>query len=478
STFSIGEAIYIAIKPVIKLIVTSAIGALLARKNILDAESSRKLSIVIINVMLPGLIFSKIIPSLSPDQPVVLGVLILTAVIYLAVGYVFALIVWVTTSNPYNWKHGLLCSGIFNNVGDLPMAYVLTIGKGPPFTEDDTDLGLAYATILACVTMLGVINLGGAKLIAKDFRDYDPSQDHTPEVDVENAPTDSHDINKDTLEPNSYPLTRIPSAPLAPMYSLTEINTDTISRTFSHTSAAARSLRSGRSRALSHDSSVRSYRGHESVISSDSEDTHKTHRNIIVRMWNDSILPFLKGLMNPPSITLIVSIIIAFVPPLKALFVSTNYHIAQAPDGMPVLNVFIDIGDFLGRATVTCGMLLLGAMIGRLRFAKLPHGFWRSVALMTILKLVVLPIIGIAWVEYMQSDLGWIPKDDQMLAFVLIITAGVPSATTQVYFTTYFAPPGIHPIALDCLAIYLLVQYISLIVTLPIVVSYTLMNII
>jgi auxin efflux carrier family protein len=63
-----------------------------------------------------------------------------------------------------------------------------------------------------------------------------------------------------------------------------------------------------------------------------------------------SILKFLLSLISPPSITCLLSLIIALVPQLKALFVSgvPGVNIPNAPDGLPPMEWMLDIADFGG----------------------------------------------------------------------------------------------------------------------------------
>jgi hypothetical protein len=93
---------------------------------------------------------------------------------------------------------------------------------------------------------------------------------------------------------------------------------------------------------------------------------------------------------------------------------------------------------------------------------------------MGVLKLVVLPIIAVLWVKKLQS-MGWIAPDDLMIVFVLIVTAAVPTATSQLVLTAMFSPPNSDEhLEIDCLAANLICQYSLLCFTLTIVVTYTL----
>jgi hypothetical protein len=71
---------------------------------------------------------------------------------------------------------------------------------------------------------------------------------------------------------------------------------------------------------------------------------------------------------------------------------------------------------------------------------------------MAILKLAVLPIIGVLWTQLLTFHSPLVREDQTMLRFVMILLSGgfadleepnvVPTATTQVVLTQIFAPVG------------------------------------
>lgn len=103
------------------------------------------------------------------------------------------------------------------------------------------------------------------------------------------------------------------------------------------------------------------------------------------RLWM-IIRPFI----TPPSIALVLSLIIANVPILKALFMENpDIHMPQAPDQRPPLDFLMEIAVFAGPTVPVIGMLLLGAALSRLNMSGLPKGFWKAAVMMAGLKLVV-----------------------------------------------------------------------------------------
>jgi predicted permease len=114
------------------------------------------------------------------------------------------------------------------------------------------------------------------------------------------------------------------------------------------------------------------------------EDT-PAKRRLMARVWKSYLSP----VFAPPSTALIVGLIVANVPPLKALFVQTDFNMPSAPDDKPPLDFFMDICNFGGNATPVLGMILLGAALSRMTIKGLPQGFWKSIVSMATLKLVI-----------------------------------------------------------------------------------------
>lgn len=97
-----------------------------------------------------------------------------------------------------------------------------------------------------------------------------------------------------------------------------------------------------------------------------------------------------KPLLNPPSISLVASIIIANVQPLKALFIHTeSFSMRDAPDKKPPLDFIMEITRFAGPSVPVLGLILLGAAFSRMSIKSLPKGFWKSIVVMAVFKLVV-----------------------------------------------------------------------------------------
>jgi predicted permease len=134
-------------------------------------------------------------------------------------------------------------------------------------------------------------------------------------------------------------------------------------------------------------------------------------------------LVFLRSLMNPPSLAIVISFIIAVIPPLKALFVPgvPGTHIPSAPDGQPPLALIMKTAQFIGGASVPMGLITLGSALARL---SIPRNQWSSLPLgaigsLAIGRLVVMPVLGI-FICQQFTHVGLIDSSNNVLRFVCL----------------------------------------------------------
>lgn len=652
---SVGGAIYIAVKPLVKIFLNCFMGYMLAKKNILTVEVIKSVSVLVVNWLMPALIFYNVINCIKGADIALIGVFVLTNFIYETLGFVFALICKLFTPNPRYWTGGLLIAGSMTNIGDIPIAYITTLAGGSLFSSDDAMKGTAYSVIFLTTFIFTFFNLGSYRLIERDFtkrvRDieegkYVPNLPPEPSLrplfdmiiqtfrrlvsrssqpataagaaatkekvcepepiseekitirdetiaDEPRNNTNGFDDAKDRNKPlplnqkqhndaiSAFNLNRrasitsyrstgaIPdrSSPISPQSSASSSQR---SNTLEHSIPVERFHTTGSISSLPKIRKITSVSGVKKAFipeaglllstkfEDDSDEEDKIGRRIppeniknVINAYSqtnrlekvisrhgatprvqnpvagemtdmesieESLEPistleriatsssvmalkkkkrsvkhwmakhkmgflweFLSNFMRPPSMALIISITLTMIPWTRALFHQDPGHshgIPMAPDGHPPLSFIMDITSFVGAAEVPLGLATLGATISRLSLRGLPKGFWKSVVLMTLLKLVVLPIIAIAWAQKMRS-LGWIAADNHIAIFVMIISSGVPSATSQVYLTAIYSDPESEEHEeMDCLAANLIAQYSSLLFTMTILVSYTLKKVI
>ncbi|KAG0664181.1 hypothetical protein C6P45_000666 [Maudiozyma exigua] len=625
----VGAAIYIALKPILKIYTIMFIGFLLARFDIVSMEVARGISNMVVNAILPCLTFNKIVSNISWKDIKVIGVILLSAVLLFVVGGACSMLTKFITPAPKMWFWGLLFGGIFPNISDLPIAYMQSMGNGTIFNEDEANKGVAYSCIFLFAQSFLMMNFGMWRLVGLDFKDTpaDDSDENEYESDAsaidakvstqnsqDNALKDYFEVNPKvslvqvTTQRKQGELTdNIPyhsdqdtNSDAFELYSIDSyvdvedqnslhssdivdtigssnaisedrkhtvnetsrklpglnrigsiISSPAILRTTDSNEAATTlpHLRTGRSvsraleRALTRTNTGRStansmiaeysavkriqsgqlnlqrpltftkYIGEENTglgslhgegdsesefndiesnphritqhISHDSDNTNENKKKIsnlmkrmrlntskFIRRYHLGWLSyFLINCLRPASLGALLGIICALIPWVKACFVDTYVHVHKAPDSLPVLNFIMDFTAYIGNACVPLGLLLLGGMLARLQVESIPKGFIKTVVMLTVCGLIIIPIIGVLWANKLYN-MNWL--DNKVSKFIMVLTWSMPSATAQVYFTAFYSPvEGKHE-QMDCLSIFMLIQYAVLFITLSFVVTYTL----
>ncbi|KAF8417226.1 auxin efflux carrier [Tirmania nivea] len=461
SEITVDEVIFTSVKPIIKMAAIALGGGIFARMGVLTPEACRANATLIMSMLLPLMIFSTVVPSFDPNNMAAIFALVLSGVVYMVMGLTFGLIVRWLTPIPVTWKGGIVAAGLLGNWGDLVIGYISTLTKSQPFQPQDADLGTAYCSIFMIVQIVVLYNLGGLQLIKRDF-------DHRPRTDLEKS--SGHKLKAIREAPTKGTDAEFQVPHLASRLGAMRRRVSSI--------ATQRPI--GYSQAEPQDSSQQVSNCDDIAIEEvdytptpfsnistvDVTQRGSNNPNLTVkekvslgrRVW----LAF-KSLLNPPSVSLIVSIIIANVQPLKALFIHTDsFSVKDAPDQKPPLDFIMEITRFAGPSVPVLGLVLLGAAFSRMSIKSLPKGFWKSIILMAIFKLIITkgPIIGMVWTTQLAKNTPLIPTDDKILQFVMIMTSGTPSATSQIYLTTIFAPPDKQgSVEMSALSALLLAQY-------------------
>jgi predicted permease len=149
----------------------------------------------------------------------------------------------------------------------------------------------------------------------------------------------------------------------------------------------------------------------------DHHSSHRHHHDILSRSWH-----FLKQLLKPCTVVIILSFVISLVDPIKALFIppSSNFqpHFRPtAPDGQPPLAFIFDTATFIGDACIPLGLICLGSALACLSLRSggpFPKG---AIASLALGKMVVIPIIGVAITRWF-ARVGFVHHDDKVLQFI------------------------------------------------------------
>ena len=184
SKIGLGEAIYIALKPIFKIYTIIFVGFLLAKFNIVSMENAKGISNMVVNAILPCLTFNKIVSNISWRDIKEVGVIILSAIILFLFGAAGAMVTNYTTPVPKTFFWSFIFAGLFPNISDLPIAYTQSMGNGAIFTEAESEKGVAYSCIFLFTQSFLMMNFGMWRMVGLDFRD---AKKPTSDIESQNS---------------------------------------------------------------------------------------------------------------------------------------------------------------------------------------------------------------------------------------------------------------------------------------------------
>ncbi|KAF7342249.1 Auxin efflux carrier [Mycena venus] len=451
------------------------------------------------------LMFSKIVPSFSVQNIGALGPIVLIAVVYQVLGGVVAWIVTQFFWVPHRFRWGILVAGVWANVGDIPTAVVLSIMGAAPFNGSaDQTLSVGYISGFLFVSMITFFPLGGNRLVALDFvgPDLEPEDVkevmrrrrrrifvHWPRLAIR------HLMGRKAVHPNQHDEKSLTTHdPVRPVNEVERISRPCPTLPPKHVSfyEPADEARSDRisggpsngwqSRVTSpaptttavdtHDILDSKSIGADPVLPTSSKTNPVPISRTQRRRITGTLLTFLRNLLIPPSISIVLSFAIALAPPLKALFVSIDsFHIHPAPDGQPPLAFVMDAATFIGAASVPMGLVCLGSALARLRMPRgscdtLPVG---AILAFSVGKMLVFPVLGVLLCKGLVH-VGVIASDDKVLQFICMFFACLPTGTTQVFVTQVASGTG----SAEHLSAFLIPQYALMLVSMTALTAYAL----
>ncbi|KAH3684097.1 hypothetical protein WICPIJ_004921 [Wickerhamomyces pijperi] len=519
-SLSLGQAIYLAVKPIMKVYLVMFVGFMSVKLDLMSMETSRGISNTLVNLILPCLTFNKIVKNLSGSKIKLIGVIIMSGIVIFGVGGLLAFLLGLVLPGiPKKWRYGFIFAGIFCNISDLPIAYVQSLGSGIVFKLDEVDEGCTISVIFLVVQQLLLMNCGVFQVVGLDFRDYEGDDEKEVEtvgssgssVSTEakavgtSSSSDLSATEKSNLK-NSFDSTKSNNNNTAiARAQLSRTNTNMSHESFYSTRSAARMAHHPQDREtvineyseagalrqqhnnieeLARTISLRQEIGLnrdaiDEVIETDEGGVivieHKHEPSKFDLFFERHKLGWLKYLIvnfkRIPSIVVLIALTIAMIPWIRCLFVKNSIHIKEAPDHQPVLSVIMDFTDYVGQAAIPLGVILLGGMIARLNVGAFNWKFLFSACCFTAMRLVLMPVLGVLYVKGLaKSNL----ISTNIEKFVLILSCSVPSATAQVYFTAFYTPLIGDHVQMDCLAVLLMIQYPVLLLSLPTVMTYVL----
>ncbi|KAI0830249.1 auxin efflux carrier [Trametes gibbosa] len=461
---STGLLIYLGVMPLIKtyvhLFVALICGYVLVKIGMFPPAASRGLSIISINIALPALIFANIVPSFTLANISALGPVILIASIYMFSEFAMGMIIREVCYVPRNFWQGIVIMTGMSNWGNL--------------------LGVSYVSIFTVCYHICFWVGGGAHSLSWDYLPGVPQGEEaerhvswkekpigrivaryilrlpmTPPLppainyikrDEEDAYSEKE--CKVSIETFEVPATDLPKViiseePQSDPQSDSDIQ---LTRRTSRISAVS-SFRSQRLPGSVPPSPLR--------VTMPSSPLWVTIPASSLKISN----PPLAALLKPVTIAIAISLPVALIKPLKALFVDMsslggpNWH---GPDGRPPLVFVMDTAQFINTVAVPLALILLGASFVRI---KVPRPIMRlpimAMLLVTMAKMVVQPVMGVFIVQVMVHK-GLIPSGAKAEQFVAMLLSGTPAAVNQIIVSSLHAPDG----NVDTMSAFFLVQFL------------------
>ncbi|TFK48082.1 auxin efflux carrier [Heliocybe sulcata] len=521
----VGQLLWVSVRPLIRLLITAGFGFAITKADIFPPVAARGAGQIALNITLPSLMFSKILPAFNSDNISALGPLVFVAILYEVIGIVMAWIIkqffWV----PHRFRHGIIVAGGWANYGDIPTSVIMSLTATAPFNgTSDQNLAVAYCSAFIFVFLITLFPCGAHRWIAMDFTG--------PEVTDEEAREAMRLKRKRILQATLHPLSLLSIGKLRSHHDLESVNElDEKSVTQKEQEPPhllggkniapvvegldEDRLRSGKHVSFYPDDATTVFGGPSQVHSPAHtefvpsrfaspaptvvhDDTQNAEADAQLtadapatttlptvaspvpsltrtRRLRSQFATFLRSVLSPPSLAILIAFPLALIQPLKALFVPVdNSPIPNAPDGQPPLAFIMDAAQFIGAASVPLGLICLGSAMARLRmpkgglegWARLPVG---AIGTLAVGKVLLMPVLGVLICQGL-TNAGVIAKDDNVLRFVCIFFSCLPTATTQILLTQVYSGTG----TAEHLSVFLIPQYILMFISMVVLTAYSL----
>lgn len=206
------------------------------------------------------------------------------------------------------------------------------------------------------------------------------------------------------------------------------------------------------------------HRSKPAVINTESRQEHQQrqqqNKGTVSSKWKVLSWKILKGLVNVPTISITLGLIVACTTPLRRLFYGPDDgENEENDDERGELEVITSALSRLGGAAIPCMMIAIGGAL-----SKGPGGSkvsWRAVVALILIRLVVLPALG-GWAVIAADEARLWKDNGQMFTLVLALQQAMPTAL------------NVHTMASvnknneEVVASLLFWQYLACIVTIPV----------
>ncbi|KAJ3358012.1 Protein M3 [Entophlyctis luteolus] len=141
----------------------------MARTGTISASNSKLISTILLNVLYPALLFTKVVEGVSLTNIASFGIMTVASAVILAFGFVFGLIVLKLGNPPEGFRYGAVLATTMGNYGDMILAIILTVANNAPFSDGDSAKGVAYVAAFIFFANLFLFTVGFESL-GKDFK--------------------------------------------------------------------------------------------------------------------------------------------------------------------------------------------------------------------------------------------------------------------------------------------------------------------
>ncbi|KAI0782582.1 auxin efflux carrier [Abortiporus biennis] len=477
---SAGFLIYSGIMPLIKTFIAIFFGYFLTKKGMFPAAASRGASQVTMNISLPALIFANIVPAFTPQNVSAIGPLFLIAFVYQIIGFTFGIIIREVFYVPRNFWQGIIILSGMSNWGNLPNAVVTSVTQQAPFDPTtDPQLGVSFVAIFIVSYHLVFWVCGAAHSLSWDYLPGVPQgEDAERRLRWNQKPVGrfiANHILRQNIPPPFTPTCEVTSDDEKGKEHVTTENVEVTNQFKESKMDLEKDPDIQLTRRTSHLSAL-SYRSPipQSSTSAapalpplppspappeEQPQDSSSRLSFFLPPVLQKVLKHVSVLFGPVTTTLLISLPIALIQPLKALFVDVSSMGGpnwKGPDGRPPLAFVIDTAEFVGDIAIPLALILLGSSFARLKvprpISRLPILAMIAVALA---KMLILPVIGVLMIQGMVSG-GLIDKDAKVEKFVAMFLSGTPAAVNQMIVSSLYSPDG----DVDTLSAFLLVQYV------------------
>ncbi|KAG9311198.1 auxin efflux carrier [Chiua virens] len=459
----VGELIWVSVQPVIRLFLCVAAGFIITKAGLLPATAASGAGQIMLNITVPSLMFSRIVPAFSSSNLGALGPLIFIALLYEAIGiamsWTIKQIFWV----PHRFRYGILVAGGWANVGDIPTSVIMSLTAAAPFHgESDQNLAIAYISVFNLIFCLTLFSFGGMNWVAMDFEGPDVIDE-----DVQEQLKIKQQYLGTVIE-------RVVVSLKGVLYRSRDESGNDDDEKGTTSSSSPPILPLGLRQDVSEVTTVIPHTSEPEETKSETEPIAPL-RHPLARIASK----LLQTLITPCSLAIVLGFIISIVPVLKALFVPDvpGVPMPPAPDGQPPLAVILNTTTFIGGASVPLGLMTLGSALARMeipggRFRSLPLG---AVSMLAIGRMIIMPVLGVLITQGL-TQAGLLNAKDNVLRFLLILfTIGddpgeAMSIRTVVFLTQVYSGTG----NAQHFSVFLIPQYVLMFISMTGLTAYTL----